>query len=47
MTWSILFDAFEGMIPDTYGGTEPKIMWYRWSYSKWFDESFGKLKDQE
>ncbi|WP_158695293.1 glycosyl hydrolase family 18 protein [Mesoplasma florum] len=47
MTWSILFDAFEGMIPDTYGGTEPKIMWYRWSYSKWFDESFGKLKDQK
>ncbi|AAT75704.1 chitinase [Mesoplasma florum L1] len=45
MTWSILFDAFEGMIPDTYGGTEPKIMWYRWSYSKWFDESFGKLQD--
>ncbi|ATZ19466.1 chitinase [Mesoplasma entomophilum] len=45
MTWSILFDAFEGMIPDTYGGTEPKIMWYRWSYSKWFDESFGKLKN--
>ncbi|WP_164703969.1 glycosyl hydrolase family 18 protein [Mesoplasma entomophilum] len=45
MTWSILFDAFEGMIPDTYGGTEQKIMWYRWSYSKWFDESFGKLKN--
>ncbi|WP_211229653.1 glycosyl hydrolase family 18 protein, partial [Mesoplasma chauliocola] len=47
MTWSILFDAFEGMIPTSYGGTNPEIMWYRWSYSKWFDESFGKLKTQK
>ncbi|AUB31696.1 glycosyl hydrolase family 18 protein [Spiroplasma floricola] len=46
MTWSVLWDGFEGMIPDQYGSTVAKVEWKRWSYAKWYEDSFGKLKNK-
>jgi hypothetical protein len=46
MTWSVLWDGFEGMIPDEYLGTTPTVEWKRWSYAEWYSDSFGKLKNK-